>query len=268
MMTMFPGQLHDDDDLDAGRFADALDEVEAGRDPGIDAIEDPELVSLLAAVEEARGSWGAARPREGYRVRSRALLMAAYSQEHPEVQPRRWLPFFLRPAFLAPIGSAAAAAAITLGFALAGDTFDGGDRTSVSAIPVDQQQPTTVLAVPTEEPQSVTNLTSQSAVDELQRIETALREIEVRTQQGQPVDPSLLRAVTQGTAQVADRIESAPDAVPEQIVVTYIQAAATGRTVLDGAQVEYSDQAALDAARQAAQDGVEVASRYFLMRSQ
>ena len=267
MMTMFPGQPHDED-LDAGRFADALDVLEAGGDPGMDPIEDPELVSLLAAVEEARGSWGAAAPRDGYRVRSRALLMAAYSQEHPETQPRRRrLPFFLRPAFLAPLGSAAAAAAITLGFALAGDTLDDRDS-AVSVLPVDNEQPTTVLSVPTEEPQSVTNLTSQSALDELDRIQVALREIELRTQQGQPVDPSLLRAVTESTVTVANRIESEPEAVPELLVVTYIQAASTSRTVLETAQVETGDQAALNTARQAAQDGMEVASNYFLMLSQ
>lgn len=271
MMTMFPGQMHDNDDLEARRFADTLEVVDAGGDPGIDPIEDPELDSLLATVEEARETWGDAHPRDGYRVRSRALLMAAYAQEFPQPagEHRRILPFFLRPAFLAPIASAAAAAGITLGFALAGDVVDsGGDRTSVSAVPVGSQQPSTVLAVPIEEPQSVTNLTSQTSLDELQHIETALREIEVRTRQGQPVDPALLRAVTQSTVTVANRIESQPEAIPEQVVVTYIQAAGTGRTVLEGAEVDHTDQAALDAARQAAQDGVEVASRYFLMRGQ
>ena len=80
--------------------------------------------------------------------------------------------------------------------------------------------------------------------------------------------PSLLRAVTESTVTVANRIESQPEAVPEQLVVTYIQAASTSRTVLESAQVETSDQAALNTARQAAQDGMEVASNYILMLSQ
>ena len=186
MMTMFPGQLPDED-LDAGRFADALDVLEAGGDPVWTRSKTPSW-SRCSRPSRKLGARGAPRVlRDGYRVRSRALLMAAYSQEHRETQPqRRWLPFFLRPAFLAPIGSAAAAAAITLGFALAGDTFDGRDS-AVAVLPVDSEQPTTVLSVPTEEPQSVTNLTSQSALDELDRIQVALREIELRTQQGSPL---------------------------------------------------------------------------------
>ena len=95
----------------------------------------------------------------------------------------------------------------------------------------------------------------------------ALVEINERAGGGELVDASLLQIITAGTASLAARIEDEPDTLTDQAVITYIQAAATGRTVLSQAAVAPENEAALVAAQRAAQDGVEVASNYFALRT-
>ena len=76
----------------------------------------------------------------------------------------------------------------------------------------------------------------------------------------------LLREITESIAAVAYRIESRPDEVTHAQVVAYIHAAADGRFLLAAAVADEADEAALNAARRVAQDGVVVAGWYFKYR--
>jgi hypothetical protein len=81
------------------------------------------------------------------------------------------------------------------------------------------------------------------------------------------VEAELLQAFTQTTASLADQIETSPDSIAWPDVVSFIQAAADGRALLAAARVDSGAESALSAARAAAQDGVQVASEYFVQRS-
>ena len=115
---------------------------------------------------------------------------------------------------------------------------------------------------PTAPGPDVENLTSRGVVEELQRIESALRTIEQRNTAGRFVEAPLLRGLTEKTISLSSQIDSAPEAVSGHTVVTFIQAAAASRSVLENVRVSPDDEAALVAAQQAAQDGVVVASRF------
>ena len=80
------------------------------------------------------------------------------------------------------------------------------------------------------------------------------------------VPARLLREITESIAAVAYRIESSPDEVTSAQVVAYINAAADGRVLLAAAVADEADEAALNAARRVAQDGVVVASWHIKYR--
>ena len=197
------------------------------------------------------------------------------------------VPFYRRWSLvLAPVAAAAAAAAITVAVL-------GGSSSAPTSAPTVAPEPEQLAAVapepaaPAVTPSraaaaledeldelaaavpaaAVPNLTSRSVVEELDRITMALETINERAGGGELVDTALLRTVTEHTSKLAAQIESDPDSITEQAVITYIKAAATGRTVLAQAVVSPGNEAALFAAQQAAQDGVDVASTYFALRT-
>ncbi len=241
------------DELESRRLADALDAVDAGHDPAaIDPREDPELAALMETVRLLREITAAVGPEQPYAARSRAMILHAMEHsgsregsrepvEQPASAPfyRRW-----RWAILTPVATAATAAAIT--FAVM--TF---------ASPTDAPGPLT-----TQLPELAVAPTS--IVERLASIQLALDEIDERNARGEPIEISLLRAVTESTASVANTIEADPDTLAEEIVATYLRTAYTSQTVLEAADAIEGGEGALAAAQRAAEDGFDVAADYFV----
>ena len=97
---------------------------------------------------------------------------------------------------------------------------------------------------------------------EIQRIDALLAAIADNVYNDQPVDPGMLRDITESIALVAEQLEAQPDAVSKQQVISYLTQTAHGRTLLAAAKADEDNGRALGAARRAAQDGVVVASHY------
>ena len=72
----------------------------------------------------------------------------------------------------------------------------------------------------------------------------------------EPVDPELLREITESIAFVAEQLEAGSDVLPKQQVVSYLTATAYARTLLAAAPAGSDEVPALSAARQAAQNGL------------
>ena len=127
---------------------------------------------------------------------------------------------------------------------------------------------TVPVVAPTGEPlvASTQRATPRTIPGQLDHIDTLLGELTVQVERQQPVPAQLLREITESIAAVAYRIESNPDGVTHAQVVAYIHAAADGRLLLATAVAEEADEAALNAARRVAQDGVVVAGWYFKYR--
>ena len=110
---------------------------------------------------------------------------------------------------------------------------------------------------------STQRATPRTVPDQLVYIKTLLGELTLQVERQQPVPAQLLRELTESIAAVAYGIESNPDGVTHAQVNAYIHAAADGRLLLATAVAEEADEAALNAARRVAQDGVVVAGWYF-----
>ncbi|MDA0302263.1 MAG: hypothetical protein O2822_07025, partial [Chloroflexi bacterium] len=226
----------DPDTVDALRLAEVLERVESGRAPGLDPTEDPALSHLLLTAMRVRSELGTInneRAFQSFRTRSRAAIL------HSLEPSPRVVPFYRRPRILAPFAAVAAAAAIAM--ASFGPSLLAND------------QPSTAVA---------TNLTPRSTSEELDRLAVAIADIQERTQSGQLVPAPLLRAVSEGTARVANIIEQSPERVSKETVTTYIQAAQNGQNVLKSVTVAQDAEGALAAAQRAANDGVVVAGRF------
>lgn len=147
-----------------------------------------------------------------------------------------------------------------------------GETPADEAAPAPEHAPATVAVAP--QPVVVTPPASVSAQrptprtvpEQLDYIETLLGELTVQVERQEPVPGRLLRELTESIAAVAYRIEANPDEVTHAQVVAYIHAAADGRFLLAAAVADESDEAALNAARRVAQDGVVVAGWYFKYR--
>ena len=108
--------------------------------------------------------------------------------------------------------------------------------------------------------------TQRSVAADLDRIDELIGTVASQVADGVPVEAELLRAITESTAAVADRIELQPDSLSRVQVIAYIQAAADGRSVLAAVRADAETEDALSAARRAAQDGGGGASTYFQQR--
>ena len=290
--------------VDAERFADALETIEAGAEPDLDPREDPTLTSLASLASEIRDveRFAAETPRfESYRTRSRAYVLRSTERPAPVAvleEPRRSGIPFLRWSFLAPVASAAAAAVAVLAFvALQQDspaaqpagqqvaavespsdtpTLDAavqvpdGGIGPTGAAPADATQGgvTPVELPPIEiapiQPGQEEQFVAISIEQELRRIDALIVAVADRVALNQEVDPELLRGITESTAAVAERIEAQPDSVPWVQVIDYMKAAAHSETLLAAVRTDEGDEPALSAARRAAHDGVVVASNYFV----
>jgi hypothetical protein len=97
---------------------------------------------------------------------------------------------------------------------------------------------------------------------EIERIDALITAIAHNVLADEPVDPEMLRAMTESVALVAEQLEARPDVVSKQQVISFLTATAHGRTLLAAAREDDENGRALGAARRAAQDGVVVASLY------
>ena len=242
-----PGDADAVETADALRLAEILERVEAGDAPDLDPTEDPSLADLLVTATRARlelGTVGDERAFRSFHTRSRAAILHT-------LEPRsKVVPFTRRARVLAPFAAVAAAAAIAIS-ALGPSTLPNPLSGSPSGRGATDA--------------SVTNLTPRTTVEELYRLAIAIADLQERAQSGQSVPAPLLRAVSEGTARVANLIEQSPERVSKETVTTYIQAAQNGQHVLNTLStltVDQDAQGALAAAQRAARDGVVVAARF------
>ena len=230
----------DHDTMDAQRLAEVLERVESGRAPDLDPTDDPALSQLLITAMRIRSELGTIQDDHAFssfRSRSRSAIL------HSLERPSNVVPFSRHSRILAPFAAAAAAAAIAL----------------TAFVP-------SMLSDRTSEPAaSATNFTPRTTIEELDRLAIAIADIQERAQSGQSVPAPLLRAVSEGTARVANLIEQSPERVSKETVTTYIQAAQNSQTVLDALSTQTVDQdahGALAVAQRATRDGVVVAARF------
>ncbi|MYI81836.1 MAG: hypothetical protein F4056_00405 [Chloroflexi bacterium] len=325
--------------VEAERFAQALDAIEALAEPDLDPREDPTLFSLAALAAELYDTEQAATrsPRfESYRERSRTYVLNRLgarraAQQVDDSAPREEAkPFFIfRWNVLTPIFSAAATAVLVLAFVAATQldstpaqtaavveppaAEQAGPQVAVpepreadtqKAVPADapapdntsfevpapggvarspessdpdyvaiiegiENGPTTVgpyVPPPTDLGPVVPGQEEQYAARmlelEIERIGTLIAAIAFNVDNDQPVDPAMLRDITESSALVAEQLEAQPELVSKQQVISFLTSTAHGRTLLAAARADEENGRALGAARRAAQDGVVVASHY------
>ena len=243
------GQHETPEDVAAAeRFAGVLDTLEAGGQPDVDALVDAELASLLRTADAVREPGLGATETvafHSYRARSRAFVLHTLEQQrvaglapsYPAAtragatQRTGIIDFVVRHrgwTVFAPVAAAAAAAGLVLFTPLA-------------------------LAPEENRPALATNLTS---------VTTALAELNQRSRNGQPVDASLLRTITESTTAAANRIETQPQSVSKTHVENYQRAIAQSSTVLGTLQAAVGVEDALAAAQRATQDGKVTATRF------
>ncbi len=252
---------------EADRFADVLETLDERRDVIIDQVDDAELTSLVEVSGLLRHTYQSLRPDPAYVSRSRAKIMRAMEPETGLIiyQPEPKVPFYRRWSVLTPVASAAAAAAISFAIAIG---FGGSAATTVTpavvspapaASPIDDSD-----AAP-RPPVSETESEATQIVDQaVTKLVTALQEIVVEADTGQPISPSLLRTITESTTVVATLIDADPDSIDRLSVLSYLVTSAEGRDTLSRLLVPAESIPALASAQEATKDGVIVASRYFV----
>ena len=278
--------------LEAGTDPD----LDPREDPSLSA-----LVALAAEIRDVEEIATDGQRYRSYRERSRDHVLRRIGRKAlaPETLPatialpqspralvvvaepwQRRIPF-LHWSYLAPIASAAAAAVAVLAFIAAQPDATGdpvGDAQAAATEPASDAAPTETVAQiappsgsdlliepdPSLEWEVVPLLPTQRSIEaELVGINELIGTVARQVTDGAPVDAQMLRSITESTAAVAARIEQQPESLSQLHVITYIQAAAYGRTVLATVRAEGEAAGALHAARRAAQDGVMTASAYF-----
>ena len=235
----------DPDTADALRLADVLERVESGDAPDLDPTEDPALSHLLLTAMRVRAHLGTVNDEHAFHsfyTRSRAAILHSLEPQHTAQQHSNIIPFNRRALIFAPFAAVAAAAAIAI------TVFSPSLTTGTNTGSVD--------------PAVATNLTARTTHEELDRLATAIADIQTRSLSGQTVPAPLLRAVSEGTARVSNIIEQSPASVSKETVTTYIQAAQNGQNILKSVTVEQDAQGALAAAQRASRDAVVVAGRF------
>ncbi len=312
--------------VEAERFAQALDAIEALAEPDLDPREDPTLFSLAALAAELYDTEQTATrsPRfESYRERSRTYVLNRLGARRaaqrvddsaPREDPK---PFFIfRWNVLTPVFSAAAAAVLVLAFVVATQLDSSPPQTAAIVEPFADYPPVETVTIPVPAPYSgapqpaartspakgmffndyvvdpqldAIEVFGGGAAEpavappadlgplvpgdeeryaarlievEIERIDVLLTAIADNVYRDEPVDPEMLRDITESIALVAEQLEAQPDAVSKQHVISYLTQTAHGRTLLAAAKADEENGRALGAARRAAQDGVVVASHY------
>jgi hypothetical protein len=255
----------DNEQVEAERFAQALDVLDGGGTPDIDAREDPSLFSLLETVSEFQVTMRRTSPRPSYRTRSRALLLDAAEPGFLRRVARaggRRIPFYDRKSFLVPFATAAAAAGITiaamLGAGILGPSKSAGTRPSTAASV--QVAPATPPAAAAVEP----NQTKLSISQDLESLRRSLDAVMVATGRGEDVDPKALRSIAESNLQVTTLIENSPERLNTNEVIVYYQTAAETTIRLGELAQVVGDAPALSTARSSSQVGVDAAAAHLV----
>jgi len=235
------------EEREALRLAEVLDALEGGSPAPISALEDPELVSLVRTAGELRAALDDTTQTtsfQSYRARSRAYILHTLEEQqaqHAIAQRQAGLVPFMRRrwAVLAPAALAAAVAAFAFFTPHVGAPTTGDGS-----------------------PAAATNLTASSTDAELDRIQQAIVLLNARVLQGDPIDAPLLRTITESSAAVANKIDTAPASVSREHVATFQKALTSGNASLATAQPAAGSEDALVAAQRATQDGAVAAARY------
>lgn len=246
------------------RLADALDVMDRGAPPDLDARKDPELASLVNTAATLRNTLVGATESaafDSYRARSRAYILhslEADSLEHvyPVADERHLTalePYqsrrrgFSRTRWVAMSSMAAAAAAVGVVFFVSAS--GGGGDPGVT----DDLHVASIEA-------SAQNFTSpDKEMEEIQRAVSAIRD---NVSRGEPSTTELLRTVTESAAAVAKVIEDKPNTVTREAVSTYLATVNSARTVLDTVQPAADDGGALAAAQVTTEGGQLTASKF------
>lgn len=254
-------ELGNYDEIEGARFADALDALDAGREPDLDPREDPELSLLVGLSRAMRGDAEAATAGHAfrsYRHRSRAFVLHSLEREgvvRPTVPEPRVVPLRRRLLALAPVATAAAAALFAVAVLVQG-VSDAPEAGGLQAARVDGPADAALGVVPPAGGGS-------AAGEELGRIRAALDQVDRNVAEGTPVSESVLRQITASTTALAREIEANPDGMDQTTVAEYVLAADTSRETLSRVPVAPGAETALAAAQAAAEDGVVAATRYF-----
>ncbi|MEZ4501792.1 MAG: hypothetical protein R3C39_04135 [Dehalococcoidia bacterium] len=259
--------FEDLEQVEAERFARALDALERGGSSDIDPREDPTLYGLLETVDELDTAMRRTSPRPGYRTRSRALLMDAAEPGFLRRVARaggRRIPFYDRRSFLVPFATAAAAAGITiaamLGAGILGPADDQGAPAMASSSPVQVAPATAEAAAAVAEP----NLTKLSISQDLESLRTSLDAVLTATGRGEDVDPKALRSIAESNLMVTTLIEGSPERLSTDEVIVYYQTAAETTIRLGELAQVVGDGPALVTARSSSEVGVDAAAAHLV----
>lgn len=246
-MNQFEERLTEGEQREAERFAAALEAVDAGRLLPLEPAEAPALYEELRVAHQLRASAEEIRPRTAYRVRSRALLIDAASQLARHRARSR--PVISRTSFLVPFATAAAAAGLTIAVVLGATSLGYGPSGGETDV-----DPTVAAA----------NLTRRSIQEDLRSLEATLDAVVAAANRGEELDPALLRSIANTTLSVTALIESSPQSVRNEDVISYYQTSAATLLKLGELAPLVSSApttSALDTAQSASQDAVFAAGK-------
>ena len=210
---------------------------------GSDVVSKQQVVSYLTATAHARTLLAAARAGSDDAL---ALSGARQAAQHGVSVAS----YYIRHHFVDPDASA--------------DTQGGTPLTPVREAPPDAVVPALpptvdrIRAAPGEQDIAA----ARTIEDEITHIEDLVAAIAVEVEADHPVDPALLREVTESIAFVAEKLETRADVLSEQKVTSYLTATAESRLLFAAARADEDSARALSVARQVAQNGVVVASYY------
>jgi hypothetical protein len=245
-MNEFEERLTQEDEREADRFAAALDDLDAGRLLPVEPEDAPDLYEDLRTVARLRATADEIGPRTPYRVRSRALLIEASAPLARRRERNR--PVVSRTSFLVPFASAAAAAGLTIAAVLGATSlgYGPGGRGSSTG------------------PTVAANLTRRSIQEDLYTLQSTLDAVVSAANRGEELSPALLRSITETTLSVTALIETSPQSVRNEDVISYFQTAAATNLRLGEIAPRVSSTpatSALGTARQASEDAVFAAGK-------
>lgn len=242
------------EDIEAERFAEALERLDAGDYTDIDSLEDPRLFGMLQTAQTVSDVTSLSTPRAGYRARSRALILEA--AQPLEARHIRETPLYNRTSVLVPFATAAAAAGLTLGAVLGASSLGYGPGANSS-------ETVSTRPAPSGDDRGVQNLTQVSIRQDLSTLQSSIDAVVAAASRGEEPDAQLLRDIEQSTRAVSSLIEASPRQLPTNEVVAYFQTAATARIVL-GEVHSGAPQPELIAAREESEKAVSVAQQHLL----
>ncbi|MSP22327.1 MAG: hypothetical protein EXR66_04825 [Dehalococcoidia bacterium] len=209
-MNEFEGRLTQEEEREAERFAIALDALDMGRSLDVEPADAPELYEDLRVASRLRASAEQTMPRAAYRVRSRALLIDSAA---PLARRRaQQTPVIGRTSFLVPFASAAVAAGLTIAAVLGATALGYGPGGKAGT------EATAATAA---------NLTRRSIQEDLRSLEATVDAVVAAANRGEEVNPAMLRSIANATLSVTTLIETSPESVRHEDVISFFQTTAS-----------------------------------------